>query len=418
MASRTKPYRCGYACDCLIDPKAPPELDTCSYGGGHQSTALLVLAAREQIPTRTFLFCNVGDDSEHPGTLEYVRTVAAPYAAFHGIDLQELHRTRRDGTSETLMGRLLNPITCRTCDGTGTVGEFECTCAADDIGHWPLCDAACADCGGTGERQSRSLPIPIRMSNGAPNSRSCTSDFKIRVVGRWLKAHGARPPKRCAPHKAEDDALTYTAHLDDGTTEERTGLDRGVRPDCPACDPGHIAQVSIGISQDEAHRANTRTVDPWERPVYPLISKGIDTGLQLRRDDCDTIIRTEPLPPSVALQIKQAVADGHLTTPSVVTQLERSGYTTLPIPPKSSCFFCPFHKPAAWADLARETPELFDRAAELEDTLNARRTMLGKDPVYLTRFAIPLRQAIDTDQPMIPGFDDLDGQCDSGYCFT
>ena len=122
---RVKPYRCGYACDCLIDPAAPPALDTCSYGGGHQSTALLVLAAQGRIATRTFLFCNVGDDSEHPGTLEYVRHVAAPYAAHHGITLQELTRTKRDGSTETLMGRLL-------------------------------------------KEDSRSLPIPVRMSNGAP----------------------------------------------------------------------------------------------------------------------------------------------------------------------------------------------------------------------------------------------------------
>lgn len=331
MATRTKPYRCGYPCDCLIDPASPPQLDTCSYGGGHQSTALLVLATQGRITPRTFLFCNVGDDSEHPGTLEYVAHVAAPYAAFHAIDLRTLTRLRRDGTTETLMGRLLRP-------------------------------------------ESRSLPIPVRMSNGAPGNRSCTADFKIRVVGRYLKRHGAT-----------------------------------------AANP---ATVSIGISLDEIQRANTRTKDDWERVVYPLVGIGVETGLKMRRDDCDTLIRSEPLPYDVAQLVKAAVADGRLTTPFIVTQLERSGYTTLPIPPKSSCFFCPFHRPAAWADLARETPELFDRSVALEDTLNERRAMLGKDPVFLTRFGIPLREAIDTDQDVLPGFDDLDGSCDTGYCFT
>jgi hypothetical protein len=364
MTARTKPYRCGYPCDCLIDPKAPPQLDTCSYGGGHQSTALLVLAAREVIPTRTFLFCNVGDDSEHPGTLEYVREVAAPYAAFHGLDLHTLTRQRRDGTEETLMGRLLNPIKCRTCRGTGSMFT----------NHHDDETAPCPDCGGAGERESKSLPIPVRMSNGAPNSRSCTSDFKIRVVGRWLKRHGATPE--------------------------------------------HPATVSIGISLDEIQRANTRTKDDWERVVYPLVGIGRDTGLKMRRDDCDRTIAAEPLPPEVAAQVKQAVADGRLTTPSVVRQLEQTGYAQLPIPPKSSCYFCPFHKPTAWADLARESPDLFAKSCELEDTLNRRRTMLGKDPVFLTRFAIPLREAIDTDQPLLPGMDEADGACDSGYCWT
>jgi hypothetical protein len=40
-----------------------------SYGGGVQSNALLVLAAQGRIDYRTFLFANVGDDSEH-GVME------------------------------------------------------------------------------------------------------------------------------------------------------------------------------------------------------------------------------------------------------------------------------------------------------------------------------------------------------------
>jgi hypothetical protein len=52
-----------------------------SYGGGVQSNALLVLAAQGRIDYRRFLFANVGDDSEHPATLRYVRDVALPSAA-------------------------------------------------------------------------------------------------------------------------------------------------------------------------------------------------------------------------------------------------------------------------------------------------------------------------------------------------
>ncbi len=53
------------------------QLRVCSYGGGVQPTALLVLAAQGTIDYRTFLFCNVGDDSEHPATLCYVREATA-----------------------------------------------------------------------------------------------------------------------------------------------------------------------------------------------------------------------------------------------------------------------------------------------------------------------------------------------------
>ena len=56
----------------------------------------------------------------------------------------------------------------------------------------------------------------------------------------------------------------------------------------------------------------------------------------------------------------------------------------------------------------------------LEDTLNERRAMLGKDPVYLTRFNAPLREAIPAAQTMLPIFDvspDVE-TCDEGYCWT
>jgi hypothetical protein len=109
---------------------------------------LLVLAAQRRIDFPVFLFANVGEDSEDPATLEYIERYAKPYAAENGIRLVELRRKRRDGSTEMLYGRLTRA-------------------------------------------GSRSLPIPVRMSNGAPGTRSCTSDFKIRVVGRWLKANGA-----------------------------------------------------------------------------------------------------------------------------------------------------------------------------------------------------------------------------------
>jgi hypothetical protein len=273
-----------------------------SYGGGVQSTALLVLAAQQRIDFTTFVMANVGDDSEMPATLRYVRDVAMPFAEANGIDLHLIDRRRRDGSIETLYGRL-------TKDG------------------------------------SRSLPIPVRMSNGAPGSRSCTADFKIRVTGKWAKQHGA--------------------------TAQRPAV------------------VGIGISADEVHRANNRRVEPHERVVYPLIGVGEDTGLRLNRADCARLIQR---------------AD-------------------LPVPSKSSCWFCPFHRPQVWDEMARTDPGLFARAADLEDTLNRRRDALGKDHVYLTRFGRPLRAVARADQQtlplMTPDKDEaaLDN-CDSGWCMT
>jgi hypothetical protein len=266
-----------------------------SYGGGVQSTALLVLAATGRIDFPVFLFANTGDDSEDPATLDYLHRYAEPYAAAHGIALHELHRIRRDGSVETLRGRL-------TREG------------------------------------SRSLPIPVRMSNGAPGTRSCTADFKIKVVGRWLKQQGASP---ATP-----------------------------------------AVVGIGISLDEIQRVNNRRAMPYEIPVYPLLEQ----QPPLRRHDCERII----------------AAAG------------------LPIPPKSACWFCPLKTTGRWAEMRRDRAGLFADACALEDLLNGRRRTLGRDPVWLTRYNRPLREAIPAAQGMLPGFDADAGDalCDNSSCFT
>src|SRR5579863_6935344 len=108
-----------------------------SYGGGVQSTAALVLAAQGRIDYRTFVFCNVGADSENPATLDYVRDVAVPYARQQGIKFVELMKRLRSLEVETIYARLTRP-------------------------------------------GSRSIGIPVRMSNGAPGRRSCTVDFKVK----------------------------------------------------------------------------------------------------------------------------------------------------------------------------------------------------------------------------------------------
>lgn len=268
-----------------------------SFGVGVQSTALLVLAAQRQIDFRTFLFANVGDDSEDPATLEYLDKHARRYAAQHNIELVELarrpNRGRYAGKVETLYGRLTH-------------------------------------------EDSLSLPIPVRMDNGAPGTRSCTADFKIRVIGRWLREHGASESNK--------------------------------------------ATVGVGISLDEIQRVNARKSMPYENIAYPLL----DHDPPLRRIDCERIIR----------------AGG------------------LPVPPKSACWFCPFHRPSRWADMRRDQPELFERAAALEDLLNARRDELTKDHVYLTRFAKPLREAIPEAQALLPLVDLDDTGCDNGWCMT
>lgn len=272
-----------------LERSVRPPISVFSFGGGVQSMAVLVLTAQGKLKYDAFLFCNVGKDSEHPKTLAYVREHAMPYAAKNGIELIELHRRMRDGKIETLMDRI--------------------------------------------NRTQSSIPLPVRMSNGAPGNRTCTADFKIRVVAKYVKQLGA-------------------------TNEDQIA-------------------VGIGISIDEISRMNTNVHKDIQHVYkeHPLID------LNLSRNDCRAIIAS----------------------------------AGLPIPPKSSCYFCPFHKMSEWQRMKREEPELFEKSIQLEELINRRREQLGKDKVWLTRFNRPLKEVVDISQDAL-GF--IDDNCESGFCMT
>lgn len=267
-----------------------------SYGGGVQSTALLVMAAQGDLgAVDAALFANVGDDSEDPDSLSYIRDVAMPYAARHGVALHELSRHHEDGSAWTLWQHI--------------------------------------------QEREKSIPFPIRGENGAPGKRACTVDFKIKVVGQWC--------------------------LDNGATVEQP------------------ADVMVGFSLDEANRVNmdkARGKSKAERcqsPSYPLLDR------HMTRHDCKRVI-------------------------------ERAG---LPVPPKSSCFFCPYHKPSLWAEMRRERPALFYKAAELEQLILGRLAERGKRPMYLARFGKPLTE-IPVEQPDLDYGSGPGETCDEGYCWT
>jgi len=269
------------------DVPSQPDRDTAlrvvSHGGGVQTTAMLVLAAQGRIDYQTFLFANVGDDSEDPLTLRYLREIAKPYARRWNIGIYEIARP-----GDTLYQRLLSP--------------------------------------------RRSVDIPVRMANGAPGNRNCTAEYKIKVVGRWLKDRGA-------------------------TAENK-------------------ATVAVGISKDEIHRASNRKIAPYETIEYPLLD------LRMNRADCAGLIQS----------------------------------AGLPLPPKSACWFCPFHKASQWAEMRRDREPLFIAAAGLEAQLIRKRATLGKDPVYLTQAGVPLGEAIGSAQDTL--WTDDDAHCDNGWCMT
>lgn len=260
-----------------------------SYGGGVQSTAVLVLASQGKVQYDHFLFSNVGEDSEHPDTLVYFNDIALPFAKEHGLDLREVKKYRNNKL-DTLRTLVME--------------------------------------------NNRDIPIPAYLNSGAPGNRKCTYRFKIRVIDRWVKEHKN----------------------------------------------GNRFTVGLGISTDEMQRARSKEPDEvykglWKEIEYPLID------LRLSRNDCRKII-----------------ADAGI-----------------PVPPKSSCYFCPFHNDLFWHELRQKRGDLFQDAIDIEYFLQEKREKLGRDKVWLHRKLIPLDQAIPN-QPFL--FDLDEDNCESGYCFT
>jgi hypothetical protein len=239
--------------------------------------AVLVLASQGRVQYDHWVFANVGDDSENPGTLAYLRDVARPFARRHGIELV-------------------------------TVGRRQ-SLYTDIVGN------------------NRSVRIPAYMANGAPGNRACTAEWKIQIVWRHLRGLGA---SKTSP-----------------------------------------ATVGLGISTDEIARARTDSGIPGEVLEYPLIDLG------LSRRDCVRLI----------------------------------GEAGLSTPPKSSCWFCPYHRPSYWIDLRRDNPELWARAVALEARINEKRGAIGRDVVYLHPSCVPLEQAVAL-QPRLFA----DDVCEFGYC--
>jgi len=138
--------------------------------------------------------------------------------------------------------------------------------------------------------------------------------------------------------------------------------------------PG-IVDMWLGITTDEYIRMKDSRVQ-YIRHVYPLIDK------RMSRNDC-------------------------------LIWLERHG---LPIPPKSSCTFCPFHSPATWRRMKQVGGADWQEAVEVDKLIRDRRPP-GK--VYLIRDCIPLEDIqIPEDHGYTQGaFLEDDTTCDSGYCF-
>lgn len=116
-----------------------------SCGGGVQSTACLVLAAKKEIDFPVFIFANVGDKAEDPLTIQYIQEVLKPYAKTSGITWIDVQKKNRKGVAVDLYDDLLRP--------------------------------------------TRTINIPVRMKNGSPGNRNCTAEWKIKPIAKWIKTN-------------------------------------------------------------------------------------------------------------------------------------------------------------------------------------------------------------------------------------
>lgn len=130
--------------------------------------------------------------------------------------------------------------------------------------------------------------------------------------------------------------------------------------------------IGIGISLDEWQRAKrSDKYDSVQIPEYPLLD------LRYFKEDCIQVI----------------VNAG------------------LPIPPKSSCWFCPYKKKTEWLDMYINEPDLFKKAVDLENTLQAKYDFAT---VTLSSTGLKLPELIEQVNKI--DIDDLN--CESGYCMV
>ena len=65
-----------------------------------------------------------------------------------------------------------------------------------------------------------------------------------------------------------------------------------------------------------------------------------------------------------------------------------------------------------------QKPELFQRSVELEHVVNQKRDQIGRDRLYLTNRLKPLDVAVPEGAEQLGMFDNEEGHCTSGYCWT
>lgn len=205
------------------------------------------------------------------------------------------------------------------------------------------------------------IPVWFLGSDGKrqPLNRQCTSDFKIQVVA--------------------------------GAVRNDLGVKRLKR---------HSVRVWQGISIDEIARAK-------KSALFPL------KGLTYR-------VNHFPLIPQYAnITYPDFDWKGYSRFKVIEDVFKKLNFK---VPPKSSCFFCPFHDLEYWYHIYNNYPSEFELACLLDESIrnyNSINEVLTSGPFYLYEGLIPLRE-IDFDKELIKSKTNQFhlGGCTTGFCFV
>lgn len=151
---------------------------------------------------------------------------------------------------------------------------------------------------------------------------------------------------------------------------------------------GWEIRVWKGISSDEWDRMNNPE-QLWKIHVYPF------TGYEVTREGSFRL------------------ADDRrrvMTRSEIVAWYLHKG---LPVPPKSSCVFCPYQSEYSWASMKKDEPEDYEAACQVDDAMRDSTKKGILQPAYLHQSLKPLRSVQFPSETS----DLWAGEC-SGECHT
>ena len=91
------------------------------------------------------------------------------------------------------------------------------------------------------------------------------------------------------------------------------------------------------------------------------------------------------------------------------------GERGLPVPAKSSCTFCPYHRASTWREMKRADGLDWKEAIAVDKIV---RDMREEHTLYVHAGRQPLEDAVDLPEDAGQLMMDLEEPCDSGYCYT